>query len=124
MALKRASSNQSGPQPKKKPTSPEARLAAAVAKALYDNFRSWPEELVYVKIVDGRTLAERIRADKIAGTVTMGGPYYDRLRNLHRAETDVTRLLVPTDPTQAVQPELMRAMIKAKAARADRGPMQ
>ena len=43
-----------------------------VAQCLRDNFKGWPDELVDVKRVAGKTLRETIAADKVAQK-TMGG---------------------------------------------------
>ena len=57
-AQKRAASG-SGGKSAKRSAGAEAELADMVRKALYDNFKGWPEELVYVKQVDGLTLHDK-----------------------------------------------------------------
>ena len=63
-AQKRAASGSSGGTAAKKSAGAEANLTYTVRKALYDNFRGWPEELVYVKQVDGVTLHDKVWNDK------------------------------------------------------------
>jgi hypothetical protein len=111
-AQKRAAPKGKASAARKIPKTREAKLDAAVTKALYDNFRSWPEELIHVKKVEGQTVAQKIREDKQAGSVPMGGPYYDKLRQEYKADGDITRVLAATNPGESVNPELMRAMIR------------
>ena len=61
MAPKRPGSAAAGAAAKR---SSSNSVHSAVTKALYDNFRDWDHELIYVKKVSGVTLHEMLTRDK------------------------------------------------------------
>ena len=97
--------------------------------AIRDNFPGWASEDLYCKLVDGLTLYAVVLADKKRnhekkGAVTMGGKYYDILRQKYRADDDVRSLLKATDANARIRPALFEAMRKALRKPPMRGPLQ
>ena len=102
-------------------------LDQQVSRAIYDNFRDWPTERIYVQKVNGKTLEETIREKKretMDTGMTVGASFYTQLKKDFRALGDPMALLVPRDQTQQVRPELMKAMIACKRQHPDRVALQ
>jgi hypothetical protein len=102
-------------------------LDQQVSRAIYDNFRDWSTERIYVDKVNGKTLDETIRAkkkDAMDKGETVGASFYAKLKKDFIAEGDPMALLAAKDPKQSVRPELMKAMIAGKRQHPERTGLQ
>jgi hypothetical protein len=89
--------------------------------------RSWSTENTDVRRVGGLTLRDKLRTDKVAARTSgtaMGGPYYSHLKTLYSTDSQITEALTPKKKDEPINDQLMRSMVVAKRAVADRSEMQ
>lgn len=87
-------------------------MDSKIGKILSDNFKGWPQEAFDSKVdpATGKTLRERIRADKIDGT-TMGKLYYSSLKKIYEPQDSPAKLLRATNPDDTVDERLDQAIV-------------
>jgi hypothetical protein len=72
-----------------------------IKKMLIDNFKGFTHEQIYMRIVEGSCLYERLRLDKkkwAAGELTMGPYYYRDLRKLFESSTSASNTIAILNP--------------------------
>jgi hypothetical protein len=80
-----------------------------------------------VRRVGGLTLCDKLRTDKVAARTSgaaMGGPYYSHLKTLYSTDSQIAEALTPKKKDEPINDQLMRSMVAAKRAVADRSEMQ
>ena len=98
-------------------------LKEKIHRALIDNFRGWNQEDLYVRKVNGTTVAEKIEEDvkqKEAGAdIVMGALYYRTIKASHMHPAHPINLLSAPTEKQTVEPALLKAAAATKKARPD-----
>ena len=98
-----------------------------VERALRDNFPKWGPELTDGILCDNMTLRDRLVADKRRqkddSSFAMGGPYYERLRQVYMPDGYLASKLKVKDRSNPVREALPVAIEQAQASPANRGPI-
>jgi hypothetical protein len=97
-------------------------------KMIYDHFKDWTAEDTDVRVAGDppktlrATIIDDIRraSETSDNTPTFGKRYYEEKRLLFRRTTDPMSVLEPEDPDEAVNPQLLNAMVMVKRAQPDR----
>ena len=76
-------------------------LEVVAARAIRDNFRTWSVETTHMKLVEGKTMIERILSDKRKG-ISTGERYYEKLRELYMGDSHPTKRLRIRDEAEAL----------------------
>jgi hypothetical protein len=74
---------------------------STIKKMLIDNFKGFTHEQIYMRMVEGSCLYERLRQDKkkwAAGEFTMGPYYYRDLRKLFESSTSPNNTIAILNP--------------------------
>ena len=85
----------------------------AVKKILYDHFRCFSDEEMYLREVGGKTLYDRVRLDRErwrAGHIEMGMKYYNTLRMQYENPNSLQSRLKPTNPEDQADEELRECL--------------
>jgi hypothetical protein len=98
-------------------------LEVVAARAIRDNFRTWSVETTHMKLVEGKTMIERILSDKRNGKST-GKKYYEMLRELYMYDCHPTKRLRIRDEAEALLPELEAVVLGLLKAKRDQRPME
>ena len=103
------------------PSKPPKNLKATVKKAIYDNFKGWADEDIYIKKnSEGLTLEEQLTRDLADPSMTCGGGYYKLLKEARRPGSDpLSCLKVPESGLEPVRPQFLQAIIGLKKKRKD-----
>jgi hypothetical protein len=92
-----------------------------IKKIVYDNFRGWSDEEIYLREVNGSALYDRLRIDRRkwkSGEIEMGNKYYRELRVEFANPDAVEGRLKPTNPDDKQDDQLLAAltaMVTAKS---------
>lgn len=97
-----------------------------MAKAIYDNFRSWSALQTDGVVVSGQTLRQRLANDRQAAIdagdkkPVFGRKYYDMLRLAHAPDDDPAGQLLVRDSSEEVCDRLSRALTRLRSAMSDK----
>jgi menaquinone-dependent protoporphyrinogen IX oxidase len=99
-----------------------------VHKKLQDNFKDYDKVTIDATIIEGKTLREKLIEDTQAHLESprdhpMGANYYKKLKELYKPSASPAFMLKVQDQRLAVNDQLMKAMVAAKAAIPNRGPL-
>lgn len=97
-----------------------------VAKILRDNFRGFSEYQCDMLLVDGRSLREKLKEDKVLqqmGLLTMGKTYYDIARRMYADDSNPTKRLKFTNPEEVPDDKLIAALQGLKSHSGDKGKL-
>ena len=127
-SLLEASNDAAKAAPKQKPKKGHG-VSEQVAKAIRDNFKDFSQAEIDSNLVDGKTLRQRLTADKELnssqkGSVTTGRYYYTRLRDLYSSKDSNPEKLLTAGPDPGeVSDQLWTAMVATKKMPINRVPI-